>query len=268
MIGQCKLCLRDAELQDSHFLSKGIYKILRENDAQNPNPFSITRGAVIQTSRQLKSHLLCRLCENLLNEGGEKWVLTNCLQNDRSFPLADALVPATPKLASPDRETKVYHAAEIPRINVSKLSYFAASIFWRGSIYPWNEDGSVPVELGPFQERFRLFLLGEEEFPADSVLWVAVRSGRGSDKLTHVPVLVRKDGLHSYKFPMPGLAFTLIVSKNIPSRYRDISLVQGAGNPIIATSVLEGWLMQEGARALQASQGGSATVQRARKASA
>jgi|ERR1700692_858164 hypothetical protein len=251
-IGQCELCLqKDAQLQESHFLSKGIYKILRDRKAKNPNPFLITKTTSVQTSRQLKRYLFCQVCEDCLNRNGEAWVLKHCLQNDGRFPLANVLALRDPNLQSPDNPTRVYYAAEIPEIRIPCLAYFAASIFWRGSVYPWNEDGSTPVELGPFQERFRRYLIGEESFPREACLWVAVREGKNVDRLTHVPMGVRRDGLHAYKFPMPGLAFTLIVGKNIPAKHRALCLVHGSGNPVVVTPILEEWLAQGAARLLQ-----------------
>lgn len=258
VIGQCRLCLRlGLPLQDSHFLPKGVYKILRDANAPNPNPYLLTETASVQTSRQLRMSLLCGDCESRLNRNGETWVLKNCLQNDGSFPLAAILSSKAPDIESPPNPTRLFYAAEIDGIDIPSLAYFAISIFWRGSIYPWNEDGSYPVELGPFQEQFRRYLLGEEPFPRDASLWAAVREGKDLDRLTHTPTLVRADGLHAYKFPMPGLAFTLIVSKNIPTRHRALCLVHGARNPIAVTSILEKWLAQDASKLLKLAKGAS-----------
>jgi hypothetical protein len=258
VIGTCKLCLQnDVVLQDSHFLSKGIYKILRDEGARNKDPFLITKAAIVQTSRQLKRHLLCGPCEIRLNKGGENWVLRHCLQNDGRFLLAEKLAYAKPVMSAPENSTRIYSAALVPGIDVAQISYFAASIFWRGSIYPWNDDGSIPVQLGPFQERFRRYLMGEEPFPKHACLWVAVREGKGIDRLTHVPMGARIGELHAYKFPMPGLAFTLLVSRNVPAKNRSICFDCGPGNPIIVTPVLEGWLTQQAARAVQGAKNAS-----------
>jgi hypothetical protein len=62
------------------------------------------------------------------------------------------LASRTPDVASVTNVTKIYFASKVPEIDVYALAYFAASIFWRGSIHPWNDDGSVPVDLGPFQD--------------------------------------------------------------------------------------------------------------------
>lgn len=155
-IGKCKLCLVDGlELQNSHFLPKGVYRILRDDGAPNPNPWLISERKTVQIPFQLKAPLLCRDCEQRFSKQGENWVLGNCLKKDRSFPLASILAARAADVSSDTNPTRIYWAANIPEINSPALLYFAASMFWRGSIHTWNQDGSIPVELGPFRESFR-----------------------------------------------------------------------------------------------------------------
>ena len=60
----------------------------------------------------------------------------------------------------------------------------------------------------------------------------------------------RMGKLHIYRLPMPGFAFALIVSRNIPANYREKCFVYGSGNPLIVTTVvdklledfLQGWI--------------------------
>src|SRR5277367_373103 len=71
-IGKCKLCLREGvSIQRSHFLPAGVYRILRDDQAKNPNPWLLTEKAAYQTSWQMKAWLLCRDCEQLLSKKGE-----------------------------------------------------------------------------------------------------------------------------------------------------------------------------------------------------
>jgi hypothetical protein len=157
-IGKCKLCLANSvELHDSHFLPKGVYRILRDDGASKPDPWIITERKAVQISLQLKAALLCHDCEQRFSRQGENWVLANCLRRDGTFPLASILASRTPDIFSDSNPTRVYFAATIPEINSRALAYFAASMFWRGSIHPWNHDGSIPVELGPFRESFRKY---------------------------------------------------------------------------------------------------------------
>lgn len=239
MNGQCQLCLEIKDLQDSHYLPKGIYKRLSGKDEKNRNPWLLSNKTAVQTSRQLRAHLLCSDCEQRINKKGEKWVIGNCLQEDDSFPLASILALRRPDISSSNDATKIYYTSNIAEIDTSALAYFAASIFWRGSVYGWNSDGSVPVKLGPYKEQFRQYLMGLKEFPTDCSLWTVVREGKEVSRLTFTPVSERKDNFHVHKIPLPGIAFTLLVGKKLPASFREKCLVHGVGKPIIVTSLLE-----------------------------
>ena len=246
MNGRCKLCLKDKiDLQNSHFLPAGIYRRLRDDKEANPNPWMITNKKSIQTSWQMTAPLLCRCCEQRLSKNGENWVLANCLQKDGRFPLAAILGSRTPDIASGTTATKIYYASKIPEIDVSALFYFGISIFWRGSIHPWNDDGSSPVMLGLFGEQFRQYLMGENAFPKDCSFWVVVREGKEISRLTYFPIGERKGIYHVYKFPMPGFALSVMVGKNIPANLRAGCFVRGVGNPIIVTPIIEKLLEEE-----------------------
>ncbi len=255
-MGRCKLCLRDAvNLQDSHFLPAGIYRILRDEGETNPNPCHVTSKGAVQTSKQMKARLLCKVCEEKLNKSGENWVLGYGRKKDGSFPLASLLALRIPDVSTETDPTKVYYTSKIPEINISALSYCAASILWRGSIYPWNSDGSTPVTLGPFQEQLRQYLNFECQtpFPKNCVLWVVVREGGEIDRLTYTPIGKREGKCHFYKFPMPGFAFTFIIGKNISANHREKCFVHGANNPIFVTSILENILMKDAVKLMQKS---------------
>jgi hypothetical protein len=243
---QCRLCLQTvSNLRSSHYLSKGIYRILRDIQEKNPNPWVITSAAAFQTSRQMMAYLLCGDCEQKLSKNGENYVLANCLQRDRRFPLAELLAGQKPDVWSRKTSTRIYCASAIPEVNISALAYFAVSIFWRGSVYPWSKNDTV--RLGPFQEQFRLYLLGLAPFPKDCCLWAMIREKSEIDRLTYSPIGERKGNVHVYKFPMPGLAFSLMVSKNIPAHLKGYCLMHGFGNPIIVTSLVEEFLSAEAA---------------------
>lgn len=239
MRGKCKLCQEIKDLQDSHYLPKGIYKILRDDDGcGNPNPWKLTKGIEVQTSKQQTAYLLCRECEQRFNNNGEAWVLKHCLRKGE-FRLASFLAARKPDVSSEYTPTKVYYAANIPQINVSALAYFAASMFWRGAVYPWKEDGSSPVELGPYRERFREYLMHLRPFPQHCSLSLTVREGEETNCLTSTPTSRRLDNYHVHTFPMPGIAFMLAVGKDIPVFHLPLCFVHGSGNPIMVSPLLE-----------------------------
>ena len=136
MMGQCKLCLQPRDLINSHFLPAGIYRRLRDKNETNPNPWMLSREKAVQTSKQKTAYLLCSECEQRFSTLGEDWVLKHCLQEDGDFPLASILESKTQDVSSPRNPTKLYYACSIPEIDKSALAYFAASIFWRGSVHP------------------------------------------------------------------------------------------------------------------------------------
>jgi hypothetical protein len=252
IIGKCKLCLAEGvELQDSHFLSKGIYKALRIDVGQaNPNPYVLSPEGVVQTSKQRKAHLLCRRCELLLSQNGEDWMMRNGLKNTGKFVLA-SLLAKSPFSLDASRTARVYQAATILGINIKALTYFPASLFWRGSIHPWKTDNTRPVPLGPYEEPLRQYLLGQADFPTDMILTVTVRSPSDISHFTHEPIAEWHDLLLVGKFPMPGFAFGITAGIGIPQGLRNTCFVRGDGNPIFVTDALESHILSEGVKMLE-----------------
>jgi hypothetical protein len=68
-------------------------------------------------------------------------------------------------------------------------------------------------------------------FPKHASLWVMVGEGKEIDRLTYAPIGARQGNFHAYKFPMPGLAFSMAVSKNIPANHRARCLFTVLGTP-------------------------------------
>ena len=59
------------------------------------------------------------------------------------------------------------------------------------------------------------------------------------------PVQERLERLHVCRFPLPGIAFTLSVSRNIPANYRNMCLIHGIGNPIYKSPIIEDFLAEQ-----------------------
>jgi hypothetical protein len=239
MKGQCKLCRRDnVELQKSHFIPAAAFRLLLDQGAKNPRPFLINNQTIIQTNEQQTARLLCRDCEQRFHREGESWFFRHCLRKN-TFILQDILARNTP--VASDRDTDIYHAAQIPQISIPAVAYFAASIFWRGAVHYWGND-SLPVRLGPFEKSFRRYLMGEADFPKDTSLQFAVLKGRGQyDRYTTEPCGERKDFGHLFKFTMGGISFRLAVGQNVPDWLRRLCCVRSPGNIVISTILLDKW---------------------------
>ena len=215
----------------------------------NPNPLLIGQHNIVQRSRQVQDHLLCFDCEQLLSKNGESWFLANCLRKAGDFPLHTALFAAS---SITHQTVKVYHAANVPGVDISALMYFAASIFWRASVHKWRE--CKQINLGPYQEELRTYLLGQTLFPLQSTLVVSI-----PETLTEFTNLVmfpyggRSDAYHTHKFLIRGIGYSLLTGKLIPQGTCLIDFVRGVGNPICMSDSLEIALMQDVQRKMRPS---------------
>ena len=214
--GMCRLCLKVGQLQRSHFLPAAVYRCL---DPGNNRHVVLTTSECYTTSRQVTAHLLCRSCEQRLNQNGEQWVLKNGFRGQDNFPLQSTLQ------RSPIRgrtSSGVYFAgAGLPGVDMDQLCYFGASVFWRASTYRW--PGSNHIDLGHiYVEEFRRFLNGEAGFPANAVLVIYIC---GAGKTTEAAIFpyggrVRKGTFHEYRLILPGMLFILAVGQRIPAHLK------------------------------------------------
>jgi hypothetical protein len=245
-IGRCPLCRRDGhELQDSHFQPAGVYRVLRDETESNPNPFRFSDEGVFQDSRQVSDYLLCRDCEQRLSKNGENWFLAHCWRKNQ-FRLASLLDSAIPPAVYP--RMRIYHAAMIPGLNVTALTYFAASMFWRASVHRWEIARSKfrGIELGPYEEQLREYLMSESPFPDSCALLVSVPENvKIIAGLSLTPYGGRKGTHHAYKLVVLGVGFHLLIGRQIPRGLRAMCLVRGVGNPICRTDMLEQAIMQD-----------------------
>ena len=173
----CYLCKEPALLCDSHLVPKAMYRLCMAKGEKNPNPFVVTPEVHIQKSTQFRDYLLCESCEMRMRAGGEDWVLTRCCRSTTGNPfrLREAIKAGKPELSSP--EGNVYSCKTLAGVDAGKLLYFGTSIFWRAAQKQWHLSATImePLELGPFDDHLRLFLLRKEAFPRKAALnvWIS-----------------------------------------------------------------------------------------------
>ena len=179
------------------------------------------------TSKQISDYLLCRECEERFHDKGEDWVLANCYRADKSFRIQEALQATSPKYEN--NGVKVYSGSNVPGISSDRLVYFAASIFWRAAVHTWRHENKFHhMELGPYEECFRRFLLEEGQFPEHALLAIRVSGLDTLHEIMLLPVSITESGYHKHIFRIPGLTFILYVGKQIPRAFFDLSI---APNP-------------------------------------
>jgi hypothetical protein len=221
-IGTCKLCLEQKPLCKSHLIPKGVYALCRATKARNPNPLVITHKFSMQTSRQLKTELLCFDCEQLLRAKGEDWSIPQLAHLGGPFPIGDTLAASTPLFETND--LKAYLLQAIQQIRVPELLHFAMAIFWKASVHSWTQKQGEPwLDLGSYVEPLRRFILGEAGFPDDMALSLTVLPNPVALISFHYPyATVGPDPIcHLY---LSGLNFTLWTGPNISPIAMEASL--------------------------------------------
>jgi hypothetical protein len=154
--GKCKLCWEDRDLQESHLLPAGVYKLCRSADAEVPDPLGIRNDPktkslrVFQSSRQITGYVLCSPCEQLLNAKGEAWVLPQLSTLSEGFPFYEKLTAIKPAVV--DTEVSAYEGVKVPDIRIDSLVHFGMGIFWKAAVHEWQIGyGTLNLEFGPYR---------------------------------------------------------------------------------------------------------------------
>ena len=120
-----------------------------------------------------------------------------------------------------------YEGKRILGVEIDKLAYFGASIFWRAAVRSWKvgKEKDARLPLGPFQEALRLYLLGKTEIP-DGVVQIVTLSTALDELHNRVSVMPwlfdRKPEYRSYKFIVTGFTFQMFFGMMIPKSIRRI----------------------------------------------
>ena len=226
-IGKCRMCLHEKTLVRSHLMPAALYDYCRKGEHR---PIKVGGGVVIPTDRQTQDYLLCGDCEEVLNTGGERWILGKLATWERSFPLFDIL-KKTPPLLDEDGMI-VYLAAQNPQIEVEKIVHFALGLFWKASVHSWRGDTSDPqIDLGPYSVEIREWLRGERPFPKYVFPIVVIEKPQRAQITMSVPYEGVRQGWRTHFVHVPGILFMVACGKSVDDSVRALSITN-AGNPI------------------------------------
>jgi hypothetical protein len=254
--GKCKLCWEDRELQDSHLLPAAVYKMCRAQSDESPDPIGIRNDPkikafrVFQTSKQITGHVLCFSCEQILNAKGEDWLLPQ-LSTLQGFPLYDKITTIEP--AAIDGDLSAYESVRVPDIQMNSLIHFGMGIFWKAAVHDWQTGhGTLRLEFGPYRDEIRTFLLGGP-FPKHAYLMMNVVPPTFPTISLYVPFRSKKVKVAFYSFYVPGIEFTLALSRTTPDYLRALCV---AHNPVRPITVSASTAQFIGLRYAEALQGG------------
>lgn len=172
----------------------------------NPNPVVVTEQRAFQTNFRIAEYFLCPTCEERLNNGGENWVLQNAYRGGEAFPMRNALAGALQ--IGQLNTAKFFDVSQAPGFQLQKLIYFITGIFWKAAAREWNSvDHKTQLDFGPYEQRFRSYLMGGTPFPDRAALIINLA---GNPK----PVICaiypygggRIAGTKQYRLALPGMA--------------------------------------------------------------
>ena len=195
-MGQCKLCLRDAILRNSHVFPELVYRPVYDPDSRCLRLDSATgKSRVAQSGRY--EPMLCDNCEAVFQRA-ENYFAKHWFQLD---PL-------------PDPVDSVY--VERAGFDFEQYFRFHLSILWRASVA--RDPMFAAVKLGPFEDPLRRFLLGIDETLRyePRVYAMVLRQPRTHElwnRIVVAPVRSRIYGITTYVSAFGGCSWHYCVSK-------------------------------------------------------
>jgi hypothetical protein len=228
-VQKCPLCLETKPVVSSHLIPRGMYDYCRPPGG---NPISVTTDLVIETSRQLQDHLLCLDCEDLLNKGGEMWLLPLLAQYQGTFPFYGLLTEFPAESTFDD--VAVYAAVRNPKIHVDKLIHFAMGVFWKAGAHSWSGSSTEPlIDLAEYAEPIRKFLRGEASFPDQTALTMGVLPPPVKQISFHNPYRGSNERGMNFLFYVPGIEFSLSVGEDVDRILREGCFACHPAHPVL-----------------------------------
>jgi hypothetical protein len=205
-VGTCALCRGEGlELQNSHIVAKWAHRLVRDDDGPAPNPIAIANGQAVQSSTELREHLLCRRCEDRPRDA-ESYVSRIVCQKEGRAPVFDHL--------GPRRTIDGFPVADPGSVDLEKLCYFAAMVAFRGHAAACVRNAYL---LGVHDD-LRRYLLGETGFPAT---------------VHFTPTTDLSEGYLTCIFYLHGLEFWLSAGESLPDRVHRLCLACGTDKAVV-----------------------------------
>lgn len=214
------MCMRVTSLVKSHLMPASLYAYCRKGDL---GPVKVGDGIVLPTDRQTKAHLLCSDCEHILSVGGESWIADKLATWERRFPLYDLLTKYSPDVD--EDGVAIYFTNKNSEVKADKMAHFALGMFWKAAVHSWRGGETEPrIELGPYAEQIRTWLIGEPGVPEHVYLIAAVSRPELAQITLHDPYEGECEGWHSFFLHVSGILFMLAIGKTVDSSLQWLSI--------------------------------------------
>jgi hypothetical protein len=226
--GICKLCLKEADLQQSHYHARALYRLFA---TCGEHTILASPHLIIQDQKQIKDYLLCSVCERRFNKMGENYAM-QVLSRPGGFKILE-LVRASP-MRRVEREYTVYSARDL-RIEADKLAYFALSVLWRGAhIWPTFEGRATGgLQLGGHKEQLRRYLLGADQYPPGVAVKISVACDEASQDFATFPQLnPEQSDATVFTFVTRGIWFDIAIGDCLPTYMYQSCCVSSPEKPV------------------------------------
>jgi hypothetical protein len=228
----CALCGTIAPLINSHFLPAALYQEMNEPTGSIQNMIVVRKDATFQSGEQFVMPLLCQACEIRFQQGGEDWVLGMRYRSDGSFPLRDLLVSSN--AVDSNTDSSVYEVSSVAGLDIAKICYFAASLFWRAGIANWSTRFANAPQISmkaDLMTGFSDYLLGVGSFPAEAFLVVSVARESQPKRVLLPPHKAQDVPFNRYEAHIPGMMFELFV--NADPKFSTFSISTPPGHIVL-----------------------------------
>jgi hypothetical protein len=234
-------------------MPKALYRLSRLSSRRNPHPVVVHDGIAVISAEQVSQRLLCRDCEDRFSASGEDPVLRHCNRGGGRFRLRDALRSTEAEEARSGFSVHRLEGSLAPL--VAPHIYFALSIIWRAAAATWRFGGK-PLErlsLGPYEERIRRCLLGEEPVPTHARIVMQVLGSDSLGATSAFPYSSRVGDVFRHKFSIPGEFFILFLGQGAPLGFDTVALNSSVGPRLFLGDGDSGSALQSLERALSES---------------
>jgi hypothetical protein len=139
-----------------------------------------------------------------------------------------------------------FDTAGVQGIDHAKITYYAASIFWRAAVHKWKVGREIitPIDLGPYEENIRLFL--REGRPLSPHIYLSVWLSDRDQPLaiSGVPTTRHFEGggiMH--RMNIPGIAFLLTIGKKVSHGVAQTCFIHAPGHPVFVSRYVDDQLI-------------------------
>jgi hypothetical protein len=232
------MCLKSKNLVMSHLIPSALYDYLRQPDFK---PVRVGDGVVMTSDRQDQVYLLCLDCEDILNKGGESWLNSKLCTMERTFPLFDLLIQLPVVLT--ENDDALYYSPDNSVIDFEKVTHFGMGIFWKAAVHPWRGNKTDPlINLGPYTDPIRRWLLREVDFPQDVQLWVSISKPEHAQIVLNPPTRTSRDRWTTYLCHVLGLMYQLNIGAGMDQATRETCFYRNSNHPImVSTTLTKDW---------------------------